>query len=76
LNVTVPVAVEGVTVAVNVTALPKVDGFNEDVSATEEFDFPYAIPVRAMQDRTTRMNADRSSSFDAEGRIVSSPAWS
>jgi len=26
-NVTIPVAVEGVTVAVNVTACPKVDGF-------------------------------------------------
>jgi hypothetical protein len=34
LNVTVPVAVEGVTVAVKVTEEPYNDGFAEEVSAT------------------------------------------
>ena len=32
MKVTVPVAVEGATVAVNVTEAPKVEGFKEDVS--------------------------------------------
>ena len=32
LNVTVPVAVDGVTVAVNVTEAPNVDGFSEDAT--------------------------------------------
>jgi hypothetical protein len=32
LNVTVPVAVEGVTVAVNVTEDPEIDGFADDAS--------------------------------------------
>jgi hypothetical protein len=58
LKATVPGAVEGVTVAVNVTLLPKVDGFNEDVSATEELDFPNAIPVNARQQKMTGMRAD------------------
>jgi hypothetical protein len=51
LNVTVPVAADGVTVAVNVTEFPYVDGFEEDVSVTEEEDFPNTIPVKAMQTR-------------------------
>jgi len=53
LNVTVPVAAEGVTVAVKVTELPYVDGFNEEVSVTEEEDLPYIIPVKATQPRKT-----------------------
>ncbi len=32
LNVTVPVALTGVTIAVSVTGSPAIDGFNEDVS--------------------------------------------
>jgi hypothetical protein len=36
LNVTVPVAAEGVTVAVNVTEVPAVDGFADDASATDD----------------------------------------
>ena len=34
-NVTEPVAVLGVTVAVNVTLCPKIDGFRDDVKAVE-----------------------------------------
>jgi hypothetical protein len=34
-------------VAVNVTEPPYVDGFDEDVSATEEEDFANIIPVNA-----------------------------
>jgi len=52
LKVTVPVAAEGVTVAVNVTELPYVDGFDEDETVTEEEDFAYTIPVKARQPRT------------------------
>jgi hypothetical protein len=37
LNVTVPVAVEGVTVAVNFTEAPKVEGLREEAKATVEF---------------------------------------
>ena len=37
LNVTVPVAVDGVNVAANVTATPNVDGFLDDANATLEF---------------------------------------
>ena len=37
LKVTVPVAVEGVTVAVNVTEVPYVDGFADEVTVTVEF---------------------------------------
>jgi hypothetical protein len=37
LNVTVPVASEGVTVAVSVTDKPYVDGFAEEVSVTVVF---------------------------------------
>lgn len=36
LNVTVPVAPEGVTVAVNVTEEPKVEGFFEDATVVVE----------------------------------------
>jgi hypothetical protein len=39
LNVTVPVAVEGDTVAVNVTDNPWVDGFADDASVTAVFAF-------------------------------------
>jgi hypothetical protein len=35
-NVTVPVAVDGVTVAVKVTEEPYVDGFAEEARVTEE----------------------------------------
>jgi hypothetical protein len=35
LNVTVPVAADGVTVAVKVTEEPYVDGFAEEASVTE-----------------------------------------
>jgi len=52
LNVTVPVAFAGVTAAVNVTELPYVDGFNEEVSVTEEEVCPDIIPVKATQPRT------------------------
>ena len=36
LKVTVPVAAEGATVAVNVTDVPAVDGFADEASATED----------------------------------------
>ena len=36
LKVTVPVAVEGVTVAVNVTVWPNTEGLTDDVTATAE----------------------------------------
>jgi hypothetical protein len=36
LNVTVPVAAEGVTVAVNVTDIPKPEGFSDDVKVVVE----------------------------------------
>ena len=49
LNVTVPVAAEGVTVAVNVTELPYVDGFRDEVSATEVDDLPNIVPESATQ---------------------------
>ena len=53
LKVTVPVAAVGESVAVNVTELPYVDGFNEEVSVTEEEVFPNTVPVKAKQPRTT-----------------------
>jgi hypothetical protein len=53
MNVMVPVATKGVTIAVNVTELPLVDGFNEELSVTEEGDFPNSIPGKAMQPRAT-----------------------
>jgi hypothetical protein len=37
LNVTVPVAIDGETVAVKVTDVPYVDGFRDEVSATVVF---------------------------------------
>ena len=52
LKVTVPVAAEGVTEAVNVMELPYVDGFDEDETVTEEEDFANNIPVKARQPRT------------------------
>ena len=58
LNVTVPVAADGVTVAVNVTEFPYVDGFDEEVSVTEEEDFPKSIPVKAMQPRMRTRTRD------------------
>jgi len=42
LKVTVPVAADGVTVAVNFTELPYVDGFNEDATLTDDDDFANA----------------------------------
>ena len=36
LKVTVPVAAEGVTVAVNVTEVPYVEGFADEANATED----------------------------------------
>ena len=53
LKVTVPVAAVGVTVAVNVTAVPAVEGLAEEVSVTEVLVFPKPIPVKATQQRTT-----------------------
>ena len=58
LNVTVPVAANGVTVAVKVTELPYVEGFDEEVSVTEEEDFPNTIPVKAMQPRMRTKTRD------------------
>ena len=58
LNVTVPVAANGVTVAVKVTELPYVEGFDEEVSVTEEEDFPNATPMKAMQPRMRTRTRD------------------
>jgi hypothetical protein len=43
LNWTVPVAVDGVTVAVNVTAWPAVEGFALDVTSTEDAAFTTSV---------------------------------
>jgi len=45
MNVTVPVAVVGVTAAVNFTDEPYVDGFNEDVSVTVVTAFTVCVNV-------------------------------
>ena len=45
LNVTVPVAPEGVTVAVNVIAVPYAAGFTEDVNATPDACFTVCVSV-------------------------------
>jgi hypothetical protein len=45
LNVIVPVAAVGVTVAVNVTAMPDIDGFAEDANATEDACFTVCVSV-------------------------------
>ena len=58
LKVTVPVAVEGVTVAVNLTEAPKVEGLRDDATTTEEFDFAKTNPVKDIQ--TERRKATRS----------------
>lgn len=61
LKVTLPVAVAGVSAAVKVTVLPYVDGFNEEVSVTEDKDFPNIIPVSAIKARRgTIRNTGRS----------------
>jgi hypothetical protein len=44
-NVTVPVAEEGLTVAVNVTAWPKAEGFSEEVSVVVLGVLPPPVPV-------------------------------
>jgi hypothetical protein len=49
LNVTVPVAAEGVTVAVNMTDEPKVEGFAEDERAVEVFVFAEATELKTIQ---------------------------
>jgi hypothetical protein len=54
-NCTVPVAAVGVTVAVNVTACPTVEGFALDASATEETAFTFwlsAAEVAAVSDES------------------------
>jgi hypothetical protein len=48
----VPVAAEGVTVAVKVTVEPYVDGLAEDETVTEVLDFPKARPVKTIKLRT------------------------
>jgi hypothetical protein len=53
LNVTVPVAAEGVTAAVKVTEFPYVEGFNEELRDTEVLVLPNIIPVNATHPRTT-----------------------
>lgn len=82
LNVTVPVAAEGVTVAVRVTEFPYVDGFDEDATVTEEDDFPNAIPTTDIQQRAKhrKRNAVRTvmdsfaMAFMADG-IENHPIW-
>lgn len=54
LKVTVPVAADGVTVAVNVTDEPYVDGFADEDSTVEVFVFANAWPTKVKQ---MRMNA-------------------
>jgi hypothetical protein len=51
LNVTVPVAANGVTVAVNVTDEPYVDGFADEDNVVEVFVFANASPPRTRQPR-------------------------
>jgi hypothetical protein len=53
LNVTVPVAADGVTVAVNVTAAPKVVGLLEEDSATEVLVLAWAVAATAIQAKHT-----------------------
>jgi hypothetical protein len=45
LNVTVPVAADGVTVAVNVSVAPDGDGLAEDVSATADASFTVCVSL-------------------------------
>ena len=49
MNVTVPVAAEGVTVAVNVTDEPKVDGFADEERVVVVFVFANAGQIKTEQ---------------------------
>lgn len=51
LNVTVPVAADGETVAVNFTDEPYVEGFSEDASVVVVLVFAEASPLRVAQRR-------------------------
>jgi len=53
VKVTVPVAVSGPTVAVNVTKAPREEGFREEVSVTEEADLPNPVPEKAIQTKAS-----------------------
>jgi hypothetical protein len=48
LNVTVPVAAEGVTVAVNVTEVPKPEGFSDDVTVVVDVAL-FTVCVRVVE---------------------------
>jgi hypothetical protein len=56
LNVTTPVAAEGVTLAVNVTELPKVDGLREEVSAVVVGVLPNTVPENAVPTSSNARN--------------------
>jgi hypothetical protein len=70
LNVTVPVAVEGVTVAVNFTEAPKVEGLRDEATVTEELDFPKTNPVKEV--RTDKRTTTRHVILI----IICTPNWS
>jgi hypothetical protein len=58
MKLTVPVAVDGTTVPVNVKRFPATAGFNDEVSVTEEETCPNAISDTAMHPRTTTRKRD------------------
>jgi len=62
LNVTVPVAADGVTVAVKVTDEPNADGFAEEETLVDVFVFANARPAR-------RTMAAQKAALEIEGRI-------
>ena len=55
LNVTVPVAADGATVAVNVTEEPYVDGFAEEDSAVDVLVFAKVSPLKVTKIRMRAM---------------------
>lgn len=74
LNVTVPVAAEGVTAAVRVTVEPYVDGLAEDETVTEVLVFPKTAPVKAIKLRIRRGRLIRIKGLDLYLRVRSSEA--
>jgi hypothetical protein len=69
MNATVPVAVDGTTVPVNVTRPPTVAGFDDEASVTDDEDCPTTISARAMHPKTTIRKRDIA-------RITVLSAWS
>ena len=52
MKVTVPVAAEGETLAVNVTDVPYVEGFADELRLVDVFVFPRAAPTMVADTRT------------------------